>query len=514
MRTSTLSKPSTSAPRKERRRRLELLPPLTEIQAEKARRRLWDFVRYAWHVLEPDTPFEDNWHIGAICEHLEAVSSGQIKRLIINVPPGHMKSLTTAVFWPCWYWLRRPAWKSIFVSYGYDLSERDSIKCRTLLQSNWFRETFRPEWEFDPAMNRLDHFKNTKMGERQALSVGGGATGFRGDAIIVDDPTHAIDAYSRVKRASAIQWWGKAMSNRLNSPKHGVKVIIAQRLHEGDLPGHLLKQGGFEHLMLPSRYEPARKCKTSIGFKDPRKKKDELLFPQVYGEPELAEAKRDLGSDGFAAQHQQSPAPAEGSMFKRAWFNKRWRRPGDSEVEGVESVVLDPKQHRWRSVILVVDCAFKKTLDTDRVCIGVMGYEPPDRYLLDMAWEQMGFSGTIRAILDLRSKWPKARSVIIEDKANGPAVIEVLKKKVSGVIEVQPLGGKEARAAAVSPDVEAGNLILPADAPWVADYIQEMITFPKSEHDDAVDMTSYGLMRLSSSSASERFRKLVKTGKE
>lgn len=421
-----------------------------------------------------------------------------------------MKSLAVAVFWPVWMWMRRPSWRSIFASYSYKLAERDSIKCRNLIESDWFQDTFRPTWDFDPRLNRLDDFKNTSTGQRQALSVGGGVTGFRGDAIIVDDPMDAQAAYSKTQRETVLQWWSKAMSNRLNSLKTGVRVIIAQRLHQEDLPGYLLAQGGWEHLMLPTEYEPKRKCRTSIGFTDPRGSPGELLFPGMLDTPQLAEAKRDLGSDGFAAQHQQSPAPAEGAMFKRAWFNKRWRRPGEKDIDGLETVVIDPHEKKWSQLILVVDCTFKKTLDTDKVCIGVVGYDAPDRYLLDLVWDRMTFTETLRAILDTLEKWPRIGAKLIEDKANGPAVIEVLKRKVAGIVEVDPMGGKEARAAAVSPDIEGGNWIIPAYHSKTSDYIEEMCTFPKAAHDDAVDVTSYALMRLCSSSALERFKKLVK----
>lgn len=502
--------------RSSRRSRSELeslakLLDLRSIRAERCRRKLSEFVRDAWSTAEPAVPFRHNWHVDAVCDHLEAVTRGDIRRLLINIPPGHAKSLLVSVFWPAWVWLRRPQWRAIFASYADDLSVRDSIRCRAVIESDWYRETFAPEWSLVNDLNRADHFKNSESGERFSTSVAGKATGFRGDAVVCDDAANAVDVYSKAKREAAIRWWDKSMSSRLNDQRVGAKVVIAQRLHMEDLPGHLLELGDYEHLCLPSEFEPRRRCRTSLPFVDPRKEAGELLFPEMFPKEVIAQAKKDLGSDGFAGQHQQTPVAGEGAMFKRAWFNKRWRRPGEPEIEGLETRVIDPHSHRWRSVIIVLDCTFKKTSESDFVCAGVWGYDPPDRYLLGLLWERLSFIDTLRGFVDLCTAWPMATAKLVEDKANGPAVIEVLKRKVPGLIAIDPMGNsKEARAAATTPDVEAGNVWLPAFHPKIAAYIDEVCSFPKAPHDDTVDQQSYAILRLSPTSAGERWRRLVK----
>lgn len=477
------------------------------IRAERARRRLSEFVRQAWPVVEPATPYHHNWHIDAVCEHLEAVSHGQIRRLVISVPPGHMKSLTVSVFWPAWQWVSRPAWRSLFTSYAHELSVRDSLRCRTVIESEWYQETFAPSWKLASDQNRRDVFENSEMGFRFSTSVGARVTGYRGDAVICDDPSNVVDIYSKAHREEVVRWWDKAMSSRLNDMRTGTKVVIMQRLHQGDLTGHLLDQGGWEHLCLPTEFEPKRRASTSIGWHDPRKQEGELLFPEMFPAATIAQAKRDLGSDGFAGQHQQLPSPAEGALLKRSWFNRRWRKKGEPDIEGLETRLLPEKFDR---VIMVLDATFKKTDDSDFVCLGVIGKAGPDKYLLDLAWDRLSFTDTLRVFVDMAATWPGAREKIVEDKANGTAVIEVLKKKIPGIIPVEPVGGKEARIAAASPEIEAGNVWLPAFAPWTGRFIEECIGFPKATHDDAPDMLAHGILRLSDSSDLERLRKLVR----
>jgi predicted phage terminase large subunit-like protein len=490
---------------------LEGIPPelLDEdaLNAELARRSLAEFAQQAWQVVEPDTRLEWGWYHGAICEHLEAVTLGQIRRLIINIGPGFMKSTLVSVMWPAWMWTRRPAWRGLFGSYAHDLATRDSDKTRKIVTSDWYQRLFRPAWTLDPALNRLDHFRNTELGERKALSVGGAATGFRGNAVVVDDPLNVLDAYSKAAREECVTWWDKAMSSRVNDPRKDPFVVIMQRLHVKDLTGHLLEQGGWEHLCLPTQYEPKRRCSTPIGFADPRTDVGELLDPIRFGPTQVKDAKRILGTDGFAGQHQQLPAPAEGAMLKRDWFNRRWRTREQATIDGLECRLLPEK---FTSLIIVLDCSFKETKDTDRVAMELWGYAPPDRYLLDIRWDRMDFVTTLRTFADFCNAHKDARAKIVEEKANGAAIINALKAKVPGLIPVDPVGSKEARVAAVSPDIEAGNVWLPAFAPWVGAFIEECVTFPKGDHDDALDAMTYALLRLSPGLGSQRLAALVR----
>ncbi len=288
---------------------------LVELDAELARRSFADFVRQAWDVVEPAAPLIWGRHMDALCDHLQAVAEGRIRNLLINIPPGHSKSLAVSVLWPAWMWTRRPEWRGLFSSYAGDLAIRDSVKCRTLVESDWYQAAFMRGWELSSDQNVKSYFQNTRMGFRAALSVGGKTTGFRGDAVVVDDPLNAVDAHSKAARDAAIRWFDQAMGNRLNDLRKGVRVVIMQRLHQEDLSGHLLEAGGWEHLCLPTEFEPKRRGATCIGWKDWRAEPGELLFPDLFPEDVIAAEKRRLGALGFAGQHQQRPSPAEGNLF-------------------------------------------------------------------------------------------------------------------------------------------------------------------------------------------------------
>jgi hypothetical protein len=295
--------------------RLQVKKLVRAYQVQDARENLASFVRQAWPVIEPG-PLHWNWHIEHICAHLQAVTDGRIKRLLINIPPGHMKSLIVSVFWPAWMWLHQPEWRMLCGSYAQVLALRDSDRCRDLILSDWYQNSFRPNWTLDKKQNAKSHFRNTATGSRVAFSVGGRVTGLRGNCVLVDDPLNAMDAHSNVKRQRANQWLDEAVTTRLNDPRTGAIVIIMQRLHHEDTSGHVLEQTGYEHLCLPSRFDPERAYQTSIGWSDPRKESGELLFQEMYTSEALAEAECRLGLLAFAGQHQQIPTPASGNLFK------------------------------------------------------------------------------------------------------------------------------------------------------------------------------------------------------
>ena len=210
------------------------------LRAEKARRHLDEFVAQAWHVLEPATPFVKGLHMEAICQHLQAVTEGRIGNLIINVPPGHAKSLLTAVFWPAWVWIDNPQTRWLFASYSAQLSVRDSLKCRRLIESEWYQQRWGHRYQLTSDQNQKHRFENDRTGYRIATSVGGSATGERADVVVVDDP-HSVDqAESDAERRTAVEWFNGTMSTRLNDFTRGHKVVIQQRLHEADLTGDLL----------------------------------------------------------------------------------------------------------------------------------------------------------------------------------------------------------------------------------------------------------------------------------
>ena len=481
----------------------------TEIRAERMRRSFARFVQSAWNVIDP-APLVWTWHLDALCTHLQAVSEGRISNLLINIPPGHAKSLIVSVLWPAWVWARNPKWQAIFSSYELGLVTRDAVRSRDLIESEWYVAHFRGEkWKFRDDQNLKKFYSNTLGGFRVGVSVGSG-TGYRGDALIVDDPLSADQANSKLERESANRWFFETMSTRFNDQENGTRVVIMQRLHIADLAGEILRRGDYQHLCLPSEFSLKRKRSVthasdgSVIWSDPRQTEGELLFPQKFPAAVLAASKRDLGSYAYSAQHDQDPVPATGGIIKREWFNRRWLAPGESPIPGFETRPLVDPGARFDFWGIITDAAFKKTEDSDLVAIGVFARRGPDLFLVDLVWERLDFLGTLGAIRALLTRWPQVSEVAIEDKANGSAIIEVLKKNVFGVVPIEPEGGKEARIFAAAPAIEAGNLWLPQSNVWrkmdgetitVESYIGEACAFPKAPHDDAIDMTAYAVTR-------------------
>lgn len=478
------------------------------MKRELATRKLSEFVKQGWHVVEPATRYVHGWHIDAICEHLEAVTHGDIRDLIINVPPGYMKSLLTSVFWPAWVWTFRPSERWLCMSYADTLAIRDSLKCRRVIQSAWYQSNWGDVYQLASDQDAKSRFENNKAGFRLAAGVGGGATGQHGN-IIVDDPIKADDAHSATIRDTINRWWDETMSTRGVTTKRS-RVIIMQRLHEKDLTGHILAKmkadaetNQYEHLCLPAEYVPTHRV-TSIGWKDPRTEPGELLWPELVSREMNNQLKKDLGSYGTAGQLQQQPSPSEGGILRRDWWcfwvPKGIKLPTVTtylddntlfehfQVELPEA--FDQQLQSW-------DMTFKDTKQSDYVCGQVWGKVGADRFLLDQVLERMDFVKTIDAVIKMTRKWPQASAKLIEDKANGPAVISSLKKKISGLIAIEPEGSKESRVHSVSPEIESHNVYLPHPlvAPWVNELIDRAAAFPNAAHDDDIDAMTQALRR-------------------
>ena len=309
--------------------------------AVEAAKNLRSFITMAWPVVEPATPFISGWHLDAICEHLMAVTRGEIRNLLINIPPRHMKSLAVGVFWPAWEWTTAPHRRWLFASYALSLSERDSLRCRRLIESPWYQRHWGDRFALCGDQNTKLRYENNHAGHRIATSVGAAATGEGGDYVVVDDPHNVIERESDAARIAALMWWDETMSTRLNNPKTGAKIIVMQRIHEKDLSGHVLQQGGYIHLNLPAEFELSRRCVTVIGIDSPRSWSDprgtdgDLLWEQRIGDREIADFKVRLGPEGYAGQFQQRPSPAGGGRFKAEWF--RYYRGGDADCVGSAS---------------------------------------------------------------------------------------------------------------------------------------------------------------------------------
>ena len=482
------------------------------------------FIRAAWTILEPATPYQHNWHIDAIAEHLEAAYRREIRRLIINIPPRRMKSLTVSVFGPAWRWTTRPDERFLTASYGADLAVEHAVNSRTVIQSAWYRSRWGDVFALTGDQNVKSFYTNDRRGARIATSVGGSGTGRGGDIIVIDDPLDAQEAYSEAARQSVVKWHDEKISTRMNDPKTGVEILVMQRLHEADLTGHLLaKEAGWFHLCLPEEYEPKlmvtlpggrtvdATCPPVVELEsgsrlqgDPRTEPGELLWPDHVPAAVHAEQKVDLGPYGVAGQLQQRPAPAEGGILKTGWW-------GYFDQDWLASV--------WRGEPLVKLLTFWDTALKDKTsndyCVGVVwAAAGANRYMLRRTRGRMGLPDTIAAVEDLAS-WT-ARSfpgipheIKVENAANGPEVVQALRSKMPGISTWNADRDKVSRAHAVTPILAAGQVFVPGRGlpdgtgpdpsitpAWVLEIVAECAAFPNGANDDQVDAVTGGLLNL------------------
>lgn len=481
-----------------RARKLELVLALEErlrrkrrALADKARSDFFTFFRYyAWPVLEPATYYVDNWHLHAIAEHLQAVSRGEISRLIINVPFRMLKSTLVSQAWPVWEWIEKPSIQYLTASYAKLLSVRDAVNSRRIIESAAFQEAFGDRFEMTSDQNVKSFYENSKRGTRIATATDAAGTGFGGNRIIVDDPISSLEADSEVARQRSIEWWKGTAATRFNDASKDAAVIVMQRLHENDLTGYLLSQSGqWEHLVLPMRYSKKRMVyvsgvlveratdtiRTATGFSDPRTEEGELLCPKRLNEEAVKAIEKDLGTYHTKAQLDQAPTSRGGTIFAR----KDWKYY--KALPSMEEVVLS------------LDASFKDTKSSDYVALQVWGRKGADKFLIKRMREQLGFGATVKAVRTMRA-WAieqkfKLVAVLIEDKANGPAIIDTIKKEIPGVIAIEPEGGKVARAFAIQPEHEAGNIWVPDPEidPNIEEFLSETSSFPNVKNDDETD---------------------------
>lgn len=441
-----------------------------DIERELYSTSLIDFVKASWHILEPGNPYIHGWHVDAICEHLEAVSRGEITRLLINVPPGTMKSTLSSVFWPAWEWATKPHLRTIGASHSQSLAIRDTMKMRRLIQSDWYQERWPTALTTDN--NQKTSFENDKTGFRQAVAVAS-MTGARGDRVIWDDPHSVEAALSEAHRETALRVFRETLPTRLNSPERSAIVIIMQRLHENDVSGYILENDlGYEHLMLPMEFEEDRKCYTSIGWEDPREHEGELLFPQRFPQSVVDRDKKVMGDMAFAGQYQQRPAPRSGGFF-------RW--------EKIEIVNTAPKIKRsvrfWDKAGTDGGGAYSAGV---KIGLGEDGFY----YVLDVVRGQ--WSAFKRETIIKQTAIMDGIEVDIwieqEPGSGGKESAESTIKNLAGfnIKSERPTGDKALRAEPYAVQVEAGNIKV-VNAEWNQDFIGEHKTFPVGKYKDQID---------------------------
>ena len=442
------------------------------------------FVRQGWHILHPIRPLVCSWHLDYICEYLTLVKLGQIRRLIVNVPPRSLKSTLVTIMFPVWLWASRPEHSFLTASYSLTLSTEHSVKRRNLLQSAWYQHLWGEKFRLAVDRNLVAEFENDHHGAMISTSVGATTLGRGGDTAIVDDPTSIDQAMSDVERTNANNWLDATLRNRLNDPATGAIIVVMQRLHECDATGYLLEEepGVWTHVRIPLEAEEDESRAFPLSGRVLERTRGQVLMPSRYPAAvvEQLRSRRLI----FAGQFQQRPVPAEGNLIKRSdllYYGGVDPKTGQSDEQLPSSFDLK---------LISVDCAFKDLATSDYVALGVIGVKGRKRYLLNVINAHLDAGATEAEVRRQRQLYGPVSAVLIEDKANGPAIISRLKADVPGVIGVNPQGGKVARMYAAAPEFQAGDWLISRNAPWAAPLVEQIVMFPNARNDDMADMVS------------------------
>lgn len=451
------------------------------------------FSKHAWKILDP-VPFLDNWHIELICDYLMAVTRGDIRRLIINIPPRYSKSSLVSIIWPVWEWITRPQQRWLFASYAALLSNYMSIKRRDLINSDWYQSRWGGVYTLKTDYNRQADYMNSRGGMMFSTSTWGTITGMGGNRLVIDDPTNPLEAISDSMREHVNSWFFNTFLPRLDDKKRGSIVLVQQRLNQNDLTGFLMDLGpedyighkivknGWTLIRLPLVCEMTEEIRSPLTGKLIHEYKEgELLWPGREGLEQIAEKKRDMFV--FESQYQQRPISKSGAIFQRSWLDNRY-------YEGR----LPTNPDTW---VMSVDASYKNSDNSDYVAIGIWAVKLPNMYLDHVVRERLSFPQTVEAIKQLLSAYPSVSAKLIEEGANGRAIIDTLYRDVGGIIPIIPRESKLARAQAVTPYFQSGNVWVRRDT-WTHNYIRELLTFDGSPSsntvkDDQVDMTTMAI---------------------
>lgn len=462
------------------------------------RRGLYAFAQLAWNIVDPSS-FVGNWHLELLCAHLEAVSRGECRRLVVNMPPGTGKSLFVDVFWPAWHWIEHPADAWLHASFDDHLVNRDADRTINLLRSSWFVE----RWgELLPGAGKpsVTDFRNARGGHRMSTTIKGKATGHHANIHSVNDPIKPLDAaggslHSKTKIEEARTWYHGTMSTRFRELATSRRVLTMQRLNEDDLAGECIADG-YTALVLPMRYDPNIACITPWG-RDPRTETGELLFPDRFPEEEVEKLEAELGPADASAQLGQRPVARSGAMIEEGWIHYWSTEKEPLACPTCEGVHVLPTKG---VDVLSGDCTFKDSATSDLVALGALRYNvSQDKvYVVDLRNERLDLPATCNELRAMSSRWPRAFDKLIEDKANGPAVEQTLRQELPGITLVTPEGGKIARVNACAPAFAAGRVLLPHPAihGWSNTAKHQITKFPRVKNDDIVDMITQAVIRL------------------
>jgi predicted phage terminase large subunit-like protein len=440
---------------------------------------LVSFVERSFYELNPQTEYRHNWHIDVIADALERCRSGQLRRLIINVPPRSLKSHMASIAFPAYLLGHDPSKQIICASYGQDLADKLAGDFRTLIQSDFYGDLF-PQTKLSSARPALNDLKTTEKGCRLSTSVGGPTTGRGADFIIVDDPLKPDEALSETQRNSVNDWYDHTLVSRLNDKGKGCTIVIMQRLHEDDLVGHVTRHGGWEVIRFPAIAEEdeAHTINSLWGKQTFLRRAGEALHPERESLELLAHIREIQGEYTFAGQYQQSPAPLGGGMVKKSWFKTYTATDLPQEFELIFQ--------SW-------DTANKSTELSDYSVCTTWGLQKNHLYLLHVFRKRLDYP-ELRRLVKEQAERHKAKTILIEDKASGTQLIQDLRADgVHGTTRYEPKLDKIMRMNSVTSTIENGFVHLPDRADWLPEYLHELSSFPRGKFDDQVDSTSQAL---------------------
>jgi predicted phage terminase large subunit-like protein len=442
------------------------------------RQDLGAFIQRCFYELVPQAPFLWNWHLEILAAKLAAVQRGEVRRLIINIAPRHLKSLCASIALPAWWLGHDPAAQILCVSYAQDLADKLSRDARAVMNTSWYQEVFSTRLSSDK--NSVQEFVTTAQGFRLATSVGGVLTGRGADLIIIDDPLKPDEAVSEVQRKKVNEWYDNTLYSRLNDKQYGRIILIMQRLHEEDLVGRVLNQEGWEVVSFPAIAEKDEEyaVDTVFGAFRHRRRAGDPLHPERESRETLERIRRTIGEYNFAGQYQQAPAPLGGGIVKESYF----KRYGPEDLPD-----------SWDQVIQSWDTANKATELSDYSVCTTWGIKQERIYLRHVLRKRMGYPDLKRAV---REQWNAFTPgvILIEDKASGTQLIqELLEEGVHAVTRFNPEYDKVMRMHAQTGVIENGFVYLPKAAHWLPEYLHELAMFPNGKFDDQVDSTSQAL---------------------
>lgn len=429
-------------------------------------------------------------HVDVMCHALERVARGETKRLLLNVPPGTMKSLLVGVFFPMWMWgpQGRPSARFVGVAHEQSLGVRDNLKCRRLAASPWYQALWGDSVTLTGDQNTKVNFENTATGFRQ-VATPSNITGRRGDFVILDDPLSAENANSEAEREKVNLWFREALPTRLNNPDSSAIIVVMQRLHERDVSGLILSESlGYDHLMLPMRFEPDR-----ADPYDWRTEDGELLFPARFSDETVSDLEKTLGPYATAGQLQQRPAPREGGLFKPSWFQIIDALPAGRPVRTVRAWDLAAtKKAATNNPDWTAGLKASKYADGSFVIMGVKRLRGSP---MDVEQTVLQTAATDGTGVTIRMTQDPGQA--------GKAQAEQFVRKLSGypVVSKPATGDKATRATPAAAQAEVGNIKIfrtgdPDQDAWISPFLDEVSLFPAGAHDDQVDVLADAINEL------------------